>query len=712
MPENFTHTVFVHEETIPSVSMDEEIKDYGQLRDEFKIFPGEDGSKYHSLKLLGMGGMGVVYSAEDPSLKRQVAVKLLREPYRQKREQIEKFINEARVTARIDHPNVVSVHQLGVNEHNGVYFSMRRISGETLQNAIRRLRDGDADACRHYTSRRLLDIFISGCNGVAAAHEKKILHCDLKPANIMIGSFGEVLVLDWGLAREFDAPVPADRKPNSISGTPAYMAPELVTGEQTMPDEKTEVYALGTILHCILSWNLSPFDQSLDKDALLEKVAMGKYLPLHPPKGVSRSRELCAICEKAMHRDRAKRYQSVAELLNDLHNYRDGYPVAAYSPNIFYRFFKLCRRHPTIPLTVLAAVITLLIHAAVMRIIDIAHDRSLKRSSLINMDIAENYYNQTIPLFQKKADSTKPDSLLQIAIARKDLEMQALLTMREYFSVLEFISRLSPVGQKEFGRTYGAEIFLRILILNINLGDIQQLQNNLARCERSEIFSIAVANDPRLKKLVTRIKNNTGTIYFNKTDSPWNGNAEIFFADGSSRKLQVNKSGMAELPAGKCWIKFDNNINMHLLIVPGNIVSVTVPDAPASKQFVTIPADHFFMQIPAVGKFLCDLPEFTIAILPDEKPMTHKDAEKLIKKFQKKHPGQWRLPTAAEWYKIQCKDAFGKQGFYGVPENGKEPILLANGEFFSRIIRRTTRIVPEYKGKVYLVKLNDENNAI
>ena len=712
MPDDFTNTVFDHGQTIPSVSTEEEIKDYGQLRNEFQIFPGEDGSKYHSLKLLGMGGMGVVYSAEDPSLKRQVALKLLREPFRQNREQIAKFINEARITARIDHPNVVSVHQLGVNEHNGVYFSMRRISGETLQNAIRRLRDGDADASHHYTRRRLLDIFIAGCNGVAAAHEKKILHCDLKPANIMIGSFGEVLVLDWGLAREFDAPVPADRKPNSISGTPAYMAPELVTGEQAVPDEKTEVYALGTILHCILSWNLSPFDQSLDKDALLEKVALGKYLPLHPPKGVARSRELCAICKKAMHKDRDKRYQSVSELLNDLHNYRDGYPVAAYSPNIFYRFFKLCRRHPVIPLTVIAAVLTLFVHAIAVRIIDIVHDRSLKHSSMINLDIAENYYRRTIPLFQKKADSTEPDSLLQIAIARKDLEMQALLTLREYFSILESTSRLSPAGQREFGRTYGSIIFTRILTLNINLGDIQQLHSNLARCERSEIFALAMEYDPKLKDLVSRIKSNSGTIYFQKSDAAWNGTAEIFFADGTSQMLKVDKSGMVELPAGKCWIKFDNNLNMHLLIVPGDTVAVTVPDTPASKQFVTIPADHFFMQIPGVGKFLCDLPEFTVAILPDVPPMTHRDAENLIEEFQKTHPGQWRLPTAAEWYKIQSEDAFGKPGFYGVPESGKEPILLTNGEFFSRIIRRTTRIVPKYKGKVYLVKLNDENNAI
>lgn len=709
MPDDRTHTVFDLEQTIPSVSGGDEVADFSQLRDEFRIFPGEDGSEYRDLKLLGMGGMGVVYSADDPTLERQVALKILREPYRQKREQIGKFVNEARITARIDHPNIVAVHQLGVNEHHGVYFSMRRISGETLQNAIRRLREGDAEARRHYTLRRLLDIFIAGCNGVAAAHEKRILHCDLKPANIMIGAFGEVLILDWGLAREFDSP-PSD-KIRSISGTPAYMAPELVTGELTSPDEKTDVYALGTILYSILSWNPSPFDQILDKDAILEKVALGKYIPLRPPKGESRSRELCAICKKAMHRERDKRYQSVADLLNDLHNFRDGYPVVAYSPNIFYRFFKLCRRHPAIPLTVIAAAVTLIIHAGTERVIDIAHDRSLKRSSLINLDIAENYYRQTVPKFHQKADSKKQDALLHIAATRKDLEMQAQLAMMEYFSVIESVSRLSPAGQREFGRQYGASIFLRILSLNIVLGDIKQQQDNLARCERSEIFSIAIQSDSKLEQLVRDIKEDVGTIFFNKSNHPWQGDAKIFFSDGSSGKLQVNKSGMAELPSGECWIKFDNRINIHLQIIPGSRVSVTVPDAPESKQFFTIPADHFFMQLPGVGQFLCDLPEFTVAVLPDKKSMTHEDAEELIEDFKKDHPGQWRLPSAAEWYKIQTKDQFGKRGFYGVPEDGKTPVLLANGEFFSYLIGRTTRIVPENRGKVYLVKMNDENNT-
>lgn len=710
MPDDFTHTEIDLGQTIPSVSDGDEVEDFSQLREEFRIFPGEDGSEYRNLRLLGMGGMGVVYSADDPTLERHVALKILREPYRQKRDQISKFVNEARITAKIDHPNIVAVHQLGVNEHNGVYFSMRRISGETLQNAIRRLREGDPEARRLYTRRRLLDIFIAGCNGVAAAHEKKILHCDLKPANIMIGSFGEVLVLDWGLAREFDAP--PSKKIRSISGTPAFMAPELVTGDQKIPDVKTEVYALGMILYSILSWNPSPFDQTADKNAILEKVALGKYIPLRPPKGESRNRELYAICEKAIHRERDKRYQSVAELINDLHNFRDGYPVAAYSPNIFYRFFKLCRRHPTIPLAVIGAVITLLVHAGTVRILDYAHDRSIKRSSLINLDIAENYYRQTMPKFQRKANPDQPDSLLRLSAARKDLEMQAQLALMEYFSVIESISRLSPAGQRQFGREHGADIFLQILSLNIAQGNIHQLQDNLTRCENSTIFHIAMQNDPKLRQLVENIRKNTGCIFFIDPDGkPCRRSADIFFkSDGTSQPLQIDESGMAELPAGDCWIKFDNHVNMHLRVVPGSRISLRVPDTPENKNFFTIPADHFFIQLPGVGEFLCELPEFTVAIFPDEKLMTHEDAEKLISEFKKHNPGKWRLPSAAEWYKINGKDAVGKQGFYGIPDDGKAPILLLNGDFFSHLIQRTTRIVPNKLGKVYLVKLNNDND--
>ena len=141
-PENFDP-----EYTIPTVSeSDDAVDDYGKLREEFAIFPDADGSCYYDLKLIGMGGMGAVFSGSDPTLQRDVAVKILREPFRHNREQIAKFVNEARITARIDHPNVVAVHQLGVNEHHGVYFSMRRISGETLQTALRKLRENDQEA--------------------------------------------------------------------------------------------------------------------------------------------------------------------------------------------------------------------------------------------------------------------------------------------------------------------------------------------------------------------------------------------------------------------------------------------------------------------------------------------------------------------------------------------------------------------------------------
>ena len=167
---------FNPENTIVAASSSEFIGDYSELRDEFGIYPGEDGSHYHELKLLGMGGIGAVFSGEDPTLQRQVAVKILREPFRHDREQIAKFINEARITAKIDHPNIVAVHQLGVNEHHGVYFSMRRISGETLQTALRKLREGVPEALRTYTQKRLVDIFIAGCDRQRFGKEGRVRH--------------------------------------------------------------------------------------------------------------------------------------------------------------------------------------------------------------------------------------------------------------------------------------------------------------------------------------------------------------------------------------------------------------------------------------------------------------------------------------------------------------------------------------------------------
>ena len=577
------------EKTIPAFNGDgETVVDFADMREEFSIHPGEDGLKYRNLKLLGMGGMGIVYCAEDPTLERQVAIKILREPFRCNREQIAKFINEARITARIDHPNIVSVHQLGLNEHHGIYFSMRLISGETLQNVIRHLRENDPAALRHYTTRRLLDIFIAGCNGVAAAHEKKILHCDLKPANIMIGKFGEVLVLDWGLARSFDSP----DSNSKISGTPAYMAPELLNGKQVKPDVKSDIYALGTILYSILTWNPAPFDLTVDNNEIAEKAVCGKFLPLRAPHGQHLPRELAAICRKAMHYDRNRRYASVTELLDDLYNYRDGRAVKAYSPNVIYRFFKLCRRHPAIPIAVIVALITLGGYKIWQRIDEYVKDRSLLSSTEVNLTTADEYYRRSMTLQKRVLDTKLFDEPVKIAVDERDMLLQAHLAMMEYFSILDSVNTLSSSGEAEFAEHSAPHIFRRIFELQLFVDDSSKMDIVLERCRRWRFFETACQKDRKLAQIVKNIENNIGILQLYSPLASEKRRGVLTDDDGNSTELSWQGVVSKELPAGNYRLVMDDGVKAKFRIVAGGSEYIELP-LPVDSGKV-IPADHFF----------------------------------------------------------------------------------------------------------------------
>ena len=333
------------------------------------------------MRTIGMGGIGTVFSAQDPVLHREIAIKILRPAYRNQFSYVTSFIREARITAQIDHPNVIPVHRLGVFDDAGTYFTMKRVRGITLAQLLRKLKNGDEEAVKTYTRQRLLEIFVSICNGVAFAHSKGIIHRDLKPANIMVGRYGEVFIADWGLALyredvaekyksdkislgdlpDEDQPPEQEAKPGcKISGTPAFMAPEQVLGKHSDIDEQTDVYALGTILYSILTWEQSPFEGAETVTKLMQRVISRKFL--RPRRRAPRRRipyELEAVTLKAMHGNKEKRYGTVIALLNDVRNYLAKYPVSAYSPMPHYRLYKLIRRRPLIPVTLMGALLTL-----------------------------------------------------------------------------------------------------------------------------------------------------------------------------------------------------------------------------------------------------------------------------------------------------------------------------------------------------------------
>ncbi|HEY5938859.1 MAG TPA: serine/threonine-protein kinase, partial [Kofleriaceae bacterium] len=213
-------------------------------------FPSAN-ERYLLGKLLGKGGMGEVVQATDQQIKREVAIKRMRQV---SEHATARFVREARIQGRLDHPAIVPVHELSVDAEGRPYFVMKRLTGTTLQHI---LEQGEAS---HHTRRSLLRAFIDVCLAVEFAHSRGIVHRDLKPANIMLGDYGEVYVLDWGVARvlgedEETEPSgetnPGKTEAGAILGTVGYIPPEQLRAETV--DARADVYALGCILFEILA---------------------------------------------------------------------------------------------------------------------------------------------------------------------------------------------------------------------------------------------------------------------------------------------------------------------------------------------------------------------------------------------------------------------------------------------------------------------------
>jgi serine/threonine-protein kinase len=348
--------------------------DFNEVKKAFNIRNSVPSSHYTQVRTIGLGGVGLVVSAHDPNLDRDVAVKMLRGENKNKLPDIERFIREARATADIEHPNVIPVHEMGVMEGVGVYFTMKKVKGDNFNTVIESLKKGDKAYCEKYTRLYLLEIFISVCNGVAFAHNRRIIHRDLKPHNILLGDYGEVLVMDWGLAKFLDSKeedkyrdVPDEKKvrpllgdssmttDGTISGTPNYMPPEQADGKILELDERSDIYSLGAILYQILTY-FPPYNGT-DIYKVLADVQRGNFMP--PRKrcpNLKIPRELEAVCVKAMSFEKKDRYQNVQELIKDIRNYIEGFSVSAHPDSFLVKFRKLCKRHLAVSSTIAAAI--------------------------------------------------------------------------------------------------------------------------------------------------------------------------------------------------------------------------------------------------------------------------------------------------------------------------------------------------------------------
>ena len=295
--------------------------------------PEIDPSPLVFLGELGRGGMGSVHHVLEPSLRRHMALKRLERVQGAEREQTRRFIVEAQITAQLDHPAIAPIHELSTDE-TGHFFTMKLVKGETLTALIQRL----GPARLHPDAlRRMLGIFLRVCEAVAFAHDRGVIHCDIKPDNVMVGRFGQVYLMDWGLAClspgagavgdrvDLGENAPSASQPAAGSGTPGYMSPEQFGATTEQIDHRTDIFALGATLYHILAGHAPLADRGYP--ALLAHMLdpSAQTPPPHEAVQVGNvPRGLSEIAMKAMQRSPHERHESVDLLQQDVEAFLDG----------------------------------------------------------------------------------------------------------------------------------------------------------------------------------------------------------------------------------------------------------------------------------------------------------------------------------------------------------------------------------------------------
>lgn len=290
-----------------------------------------DVGPYEDLGLLGKGGMATVRRVRDPQLNRVIAMKILRPELAELPRALALFRAEAQTSAQLAHPGIVPVHEIGALRDGNAYFTMKEIEGRTLTEVIRELHGSHAT---EWTLRRLVAAFRQVCDAMAYAHDRGVIHRDLKPDNIMLGAYGEVLVVDWGVAKVVDgaedtvttvrATSAQTTQAGTVTGTPAYMPPEQARGQIDRIGPHSDVYALGGILYEILVGR-SPRRGGVREvlDAIRAEVPLAS-LPEVAPSGVAIPAELRRIADRALHTEIGRRYANAGELVRAVEAWLDG----------------------------------------------------------------------------------------------------------------------------------------------------------------------------------------------------------------------------------------------------------------------------------------------------------------------------------------------------------------------------------------------------
>ena len=338
------------------------------------------------ISVLGAGANGQVTVEQDLILGRNIAVKTIHEHLRFNPSMVERMVREAQAAAQLEHPNIVPIYSLGISEKKGVYFTMKRLHGDSLRNIIQELGARNPAYTWIYPMSRRISIFLKICYGIAYAHSMGVLHRDLKPENIRVGEYGEVTIIDWGLVRELNAnrrggqsyrrgfthsqdttgDITTIRTSNptidgEIAGTPRYMSPEQANAKNSNLDVRSDIYTLGVILYELLTCR-NPFQDLEENRDIINAVRKGDFpRPRQIPGCGGIPVELEAICLKALSLSRTLRYQTVKRMISDIFAYQDNRDTTAYHAGPIRKTMKYLSRHPVttaVLLTVIFSFVT------------------------------------------------------------------------------------------------------------------------------------------------------------------------------------------------------------------------------------------------------------------------------------------------------------------------------------------------------------------
>ncbi len=319
--------------------------------------------RYQVEKQLSTGDMGAILQAWDPKLKRALAIKVMLSETASERSQ-QRFLYEGRITSQLQHPNIVPVHDIGQTPDGRQYICMKLVPGCTLAERLTQIEDPQA------ALPGLLRNFLKICDGMELAHARGVIHRDLKPANIMIGEFGEVLIMDWGVARDPGQPAtetepddpgtdPLATLDGEILGTPAFMSPEQARGEIDRIDHRSDIYGLGAILYAMLTGG--PPYQGNPQEVLVQVSLAGMKVPSRQAPGRVVPRELDSVVIHAMAADPDDRYPSVAALRSEIEAYLTDRKLAAAQYNAWQVLRKWLARHRAVSLVCAAALLLIII---------------------------------------------------------------------------------------------------------------------------------------------------------------------------------------------------------------------------------------------------------------------------------------------------------------------------------------------------------------